>query len=286
MLHLDGTNEVSPLRAPTTVFVKGENQADQSFPVEGQQSEDNDEPYQEPPIENNSYNTAYSSLFGNEMETYNDDNDDSTNMAFADDSRQAPYDDQSNEGYLSQANEEEENAPVRTMANYNKHDVNYISDDSVQGDLVPTLSSLIASRIKALSRLTSRGQQHSTLTSPNYASLVKQLLKAQAQGVKASSRLHSDHPWSKAPKINNDTQSNNQTQHNNAVDETNAKVKDAEKQELEYKKNVKNAELAANLAEAAKTLTKLVKKLTAQDAIIGKKGEEGLAEKKDNSGGL
>ena len=289
MLHLDGTNEVSPLRAPTTVFVNGDNQVDQSYsPMEGQQSEDNDGPYQEAPIDDNNYNTAYSSLFGNEMENYNDDDNDNTNMAFADDSRQVPDDDQSNERYLSQANEEEENAPVRTMTNYNKHDSNYISDATVQGGLVPTLSSLIASRIKAINRLTSLGQQHSTLISPNYASLVKQLLNAQAQEIKASSRLHLDHPLSKAPKIVNGTQGHNQTQQITAVDETNAKVKDAdhEKQEIEYKKNVKNAELAANLAEAAKTLTKLVNKLTAQDAIISKKGEEGLAAKKNSSGGL
>lgn len=287
MLHLDGTDEVSPLRAPTTVFVNGDNrETDQSYtPMEGQQSEDNDEPYQDAPIEDNRYNTAYSSLFGNEMENYNDDNNDNNNMAFADDSRQAPYDDQSNEGYLSQANEEEENAPVRTMTKYNKHDSNYMSDVTVQGALVPTLSSLTASRIKAINRLTSLGQQHSTLTSPNYASLVKQLLIAQAQGVKASSRLHSDQSLAKAPKLDNGTQNHNQTLVN-AVDETNAKVEDAEKQELEYKKNVKNAELAANLAQAAKTLTKLVNKLTAQDAIITKKGEEGLAAKKKNSGGL
>jgi len=287
MLHLDGTNEVSPLRAPTTVFVNGENQADQSYsPMEGQQSDVNDEAYQEAPIEDNSYNTAYSSLFGNEMENYNDDNNDNANMAFADDSRQAPFDDQSNEGYLSLANEEEENAPVRTMTNYNKQDTNEISDATVHGGLVPTLSSLIASRIKAINRLTSLGQQQSALASPNYASLVGQLLKAQVQGVRASPRLHLDHPLSKAPKIANDTQNYNQTQRINSADETNAKMEDAEKQELEYKKNVKNAELAANLAEAAKTLTKLVNKLTAQDAIIGKKGEEGLAAKKNNSGGL
>lgn len=288
MLHLDGTNEVSPLRAPTTVFVNGDNrEADQSYtPMEGQQSEDNDEPYQEAgPIEDNSYNTAYSSLFGNEMDNYNDDNNDDTNMAFADDSSQAPYDDQSNERYLSQANEEEENAPVRTMTNYNRHDNNYLSDTTIQGALVPTLSSLTASRIKEINRLTSLGQQHSTITSPNYASLVKQLLIAQAQGVKESSRLHSDHPLTKAPKTDHGTQNHNQTQVN-SVDETKVKVEDAEKQELEYKKNVKNAELAANLAEAAKTLTKLVNKLTAQDVIISKKGEEGLPAKKNNSGGL
>jgi len=286
MLHLDGTNEVSPLRPPTTVFVNSDNQADQSYtPMEVQQSEDNDDPYQEAPIEDNNYNTAYSSLFGNEMENYNGDNNDNTNTAFADDSRQVPYDDQSNEGYLSQANEEEANAPVRTMTNYNKHDSNHISDAIVNGGRVPTLSSLIASRIKAINRLTSLSQQHSTFTLPNYASLVKQLLKAQAQAVKASSRQHSDHPLSKAPKIDNGFQNHNQTQVN-AVDETNAKLEDAEKQELEYKKNVKNAELAANLAEATKTLTKLVNKLTAQDAFISKKGEEGLAAKKNNSGGL
>lgn len=281
MLHLDGTNEVSPLRAPTTVFVNGENQADQSYsPMEGQQSDVNDEPYQEAPIEDNSYNTAYSSLFSNEMENYNDDNNDNANMAFADESRQAPYDDQSNEGYLSQANEEEENAPVRSMTNNNKQGTNYISDATGHGGLVPTLSSLIASRMKAINRLTSLGQQQSTLASPNYASLVEQLLKAQVQGI------HLDHPLSKAPKIANDTQNHNQTQRINPADETNAKMEDAEKQELEYRKNVKNAELAANLAEAAKTLTNLVNKLTAQDAIISKKGEEGLAAKKNNSGGL
>lgn len=287
ILHLDGTNEVSPLRTPTTVFVNGDNQADQSFsPMEGQQSEDNDEPYQEAPIEDNNYNTAYSSLFGNEMENYNDDNNDNSNVAFADDNREAPYDEQSNEGYLGQANEEEENAPVRTVMNYNNHDSNYISDATVQGGLVPTLSSLIASRIRAINRLTSLGQQHSTSTSPNYASLVKQLLNAQARGVKTSPRLHSDHTLSKAAKKDNGTQNHNQTQHVNAVDETKAKMEDAEKQELEYKKNVKNAELAANLAEAAKTLTKLVKKLTAQDAMISKKGEEELVARKNNSGGL
>lgn len=89
----------------------------------------------------------------------------------------------------------------------------------------------------------------------------------------------------KAPKIDNGTQNHNQTQVN-SVDETKVKVEDAEKQELEYKKNVKNAELAANLAEAAKTLTKLVNKLTAQDVIISKKGAEGLPVKKNNSEGL
>ena len=290
MLHLDGTNEVSPLRAPTTVFVNGDNrEADQSYtPMEGQQSDDNDEAYQEAqeaPIEDNSYNTAYSFLFGNEMENYNDDNNDVANMAFADDSRQAPYDDQSNERYVSQANDEEENAPVRTMTKYNRHDINYLSGATEQGALVPTLSSLTASRIKAINRLTSLGQQQSTITSPNYASLVKQLLIAQAQGVKASSRVHSVHPLTKTPKIDNGTQSHNQTQVN-SVDKTKVKVEDAEKQELEYKKNVKNAELTANLAEAAKTLTKLVNKLTVQDAIISKKGEEGLAAKKNNSRGL
>jgi len=253
--------------------------------MEGQQSEDNDEPYQEAPIEDNNYNGDYSSLFGNEMENYNDDNNDNTNTALADDSRQAPYDDQSNEGYLSQTSEEQENAPVRTMTNYNKHDSHYISDAIAQGGRVPTLSSPIASRMKAINRLTSLGQQHSTLTSPIYASLVKQVLKAQAQGFKASSQLHSDHPLSKAPKIDSGAQNYTQTQVN-TVDEANAKVEDTEKQELEYKKNVKNAELAANLAEAAKTLTKLVKKLTEQDAIISKKKEKGLAAMKNNSGGL
>lgn len=288
MLHLDGTNEVSSLRAPTTVFVNGDNrEADQPYtPMEEHQSEDNDEEYQEAPIEDNSYNTAYSSLFGNEMGNYYDDNNDNTNKAFADDGRQAPYDDQSNEGYLSKANEEEENAPVRTMTNYNKHDSNYVFDATLQGALVPTLSSLTASRIKAINRLTSLGEQHSTLISPNYASLVKQLLIAQAQGVKASSRLHSDHLLAKAPKIDNGTQNHHNQTQVNTVDQTNTNVEDAEKQELEYKKNVKNAELAANLAEAAKTLTKLVNKLTAQDAITSKKDEEGLAAKKNNSGGL
>ncbi|KAL9967339.1 hypothetical protein ACROYT_G025543 [Oculina patagonica] len=287
MLHLDGTNEVSPLRAPSTVFINGDNQASQPYsPMERQQTEDNEDPYQETPIEDNNYNTAYSPLFGNEMENYNDENNDNTNVAFADDNGQgeAPYDEQSNEGYLSQANEEEEeNPPARTMIDYNNHNSNYVSDAAVQGGLAPTLSSLIASRIRALNRLNSLGQKQSTSTLPNYASLVKQLLKAKARGVKSSSQIHSDDTASKADKKDNRTQNDNQTQQASPVDKTKAKKEDAKKQELEYKKNVKNAELAANLAEAAKTLTRLVNKLTGQDAMISQKHEDESTAKKNNS---
>ena len=290
MLHLDGTNEVSPLRAPSTVFINGDNQAGQPYsPMEEQRTEGNEEPYQETPIEDNNYNTAYSSLFGNEMENYNDDNNDNTNVAFADDNGQAPYDEQTNEGYLNQANEEEEeNAPGRTTIDYNNHDSNYISDAAaVQGVLPPTLSSLISSRIRAINRLNSLGQKHSEFTLPNYASLVKQILKAKARGVKTSSQIHSDDTVSEATKKENRTQNRNNTQQASLVDETKPKKEDAEKQELEYKKNVKNAELAANLAEAAKTLTKLVNKLTAQDGIMSQKHEvEQRIAKKNSTEGL
>lgn len=285
MLHLEGTNEVNPLRAPTTVFVNGENQAGHSYsPMEGQQTEDNEEPYHE--AEDNSYNTAYSSLFGNQMENYNDDNNDNSNVAFADDNGETPNDEQSNEGYLNQVTEEDENVPARTMMDYNNYDSNYIANAAAQGGLVPTLSSLIASRIRVMHRLNSLGQKHSTFNLPNYASLVKHILKTRARGVKTSSKLHYDDTVSEAAKKDNATQSHNQTQQVSAADETKAKIEDAEKQELEYKKNVKNAEIAANLAEAAKTLTKLVNKLTAQDAMISQKHEEELATKKHNNGGL
>lgn len=284
MLHLDGTNEVSPFRAPSTVFINSDNQAGEPYsPLEGHQSEDNEEPYQEAPIEDNNYNTAYTSLFGNEMENYNDDNSDNTDVAFADDNGQAPYDEQSKDGYLNEDNEEdEENAPTRTVMNSNN---DYLSDAAVQGGLAPTLSTLIASRIRAINRLNSLGQKHSTFTLSNYSSLVKQLLKAKASGVKTSVKIHSDDTVSEASKKDNRNQSRNQTQQVSASDETKAKMEDAEK-ELDYKKNVKNAELAANLAEAAKTLTKLVNKLTAQDAMISQKHEEEPTAKKNNTEGL
>ena len=288
MLHLDGTNEASTLRAPTTLFVNSDNQADQSYSsIDSHQTDVSDEPYQESPTEDNTYNTAYSSLFGNEMEDYNVDNNDNNNVALKDDDDQAPYDEQSNEEYLNQDSREDQSAPARTMVpDFNNYQSNYVSNAGVQGGLIPTLSSLIASRIRAINRLNLLGQTHHTSNLPNYASFVKQILKTKARESKKFPRLPSYGNASEAAKKDNTTKSHNQTQQSSATDKIKAKIEDNEKEELQYKNIVKNAEMAANLAEAAKTLTKLVKKLTAQDAMISEKQEGEPAKPTHNNEGL
>ena len=273
MFHLEGTNEVNSLKDPTTVFLNGDHPAVDPFeaPIESQQTEEGH--LQEAPLEDKNFNTD-PSLFGDNLESYRDggnENDDNGNMAYAaeetDQHTAQPYNE-------NQTSEEEDSEPSRTMVDYNNYDSNYISNAGVQG--LPTLSSLLTSRLRAGNTLNSLGLKHSALGMPYYASLVKQIINNKARGVKNAFKFDPDVTSETAAK------KDNATTHSlsKAADE------DAKKQEQEYKKNVQNAEMAANLAEAAKTLTKLVKKLTEHDAMISRKQEEALTEHKNNSGGL
>lgn len=282
ILQLDGTNELSPLKSPNTVFVNGENQEDQNYPLidDGHQMDPNDEPYQGLPTEDNTYNTAYSSLFGNEMADYNDvDNNDDNNVAPKDNDGQATYDEQSNEEYLNDDTREEQDPPVRTMVpEFNNYQNNYAA---MQGALIPTLSGLISSRIRAIKRLNLLDKTQHTSTPSKYAPLVKQILKTRVRGGEKLSSLLSE---GVATKKNNATQIQSHNQQSSDTDETKITIEDTKKEELRYKSMLKSAEMAANLADAAKTLTKLVKKLTAQDAKIAKKPEEERTKHNHNNG--
>lgn len=284
ILQLDGTNELSPLKSPNTVFVNGENQEDQNYPLidDGHQMDPNDEPYQGLPTEDNTYNTAYSSLFGNEMADYNDvDNNDDNNVAPKDNDGQATYDEQSNEEYLNDDTREEQDPPVRTMVpEFNNYQNNYAA---MQGALIPTLSGLISSRIRAIKRLNLLDKTQHTSTPSKYAPLVKQILKTRVRGGEKLSSLLSE---GAASKKNNATQIQSHNQQSSDTDEPKITIEDTKKEELRYKSMLKSAEMAANLADAAKTLTKLVKKLTAQDAQIAKKPEEERTKHNHNNGGL
>ncbi|XP_022788554.1 uncharacterized protein LOC111328397 [Stylophora pistillata] len=288
ILHLDGTNELSPLKSPSTVFLNGENEEDQTYPSidDSHQTDTNDEPYPESPTEDNTYNTAYSSLFGNEMEDYHDVvNNDDNNAALKDNNGQATYDEQPNEEYVNDDTGEEQNPPVRTtLPEFNNYRNSYVSNTAMQGALIPTLSGLIASRTRAIKRLNLLGKTQHTSTSSKYAPLVKQIHETRDRGSnKISSSPFSDGDASEAAKKDNATQTHNHNQHASTTDETKVKVEDSEKEELRYKSMLKSAEMAANLADAAKTLTNLVKKLTAQDTKISQKQEEEHAKLTQNN---
>lgn len=282
LFHLEGTNEVSPLKDPTTVFLNSENQADPyQAPMENQQSEDNEGPLQEAPLGDNNFRVD-SSLFSDRMENYRDggggnENNGNSNAAYEDNNQQTL--DQTNNQYLNQTPEEDDTEPPRTVMDYNDYDSSYNSN-AVQG--LPTLSTLVASRLRAANTLNLLGLKHSALGMPYYSSLVKYVLKNKARGEKTS--LKSDPEMtSEGAKNDSPTQSHSKT---HVTDEEERKSEDAKKLEQEYKQKVQTAELAANLAEAAKTLTRLVKKLTEHDAMINRKQEEEMAAKKNNSQGL
>ena len=283
MFHLEGTNEVGPLKEPSTVFLNGNNRANPYMvSMESQQTEDSERQLSEAPLEYNNFRTD-SSLFDDRMESFRDgtngdEDSDNGNVVFAGDNQQASPYEQTNDGYLNQTPPEEDNEPSQTMVDYNNDGSNYDSNAAVQG--LPTLSSLIASRLRAENTLNSLGLRHS-VGIPNYASLVKQLLKDKALGVKKPLKLDPGITSGTAKKGNT---TKGQINTDNADEEERTK-EDDKKEKQEYKKMVQNAEMAANLAEAAKTLTKLVKKLTEHEAMINRKQEE-LQSRKNNNEGL
>ena len=269
IFHLEGTNEVNPLKDPTTVFLNGDNQADSHQGlIESQQTEE------QAPLEANNLGID-SSLFSNRIE--NDRDDDKGIVTYEDANQQtSPYGEQTNDQYLNQTPDEEDNEPARTVVGYNNYDSNYISNSAVQG--LPTLSSLLGSRLRKVDTLNSLGFKQPAVRMPYYPSLIKQLLN-KAQEEEHSLNIDPEMTTG-ASKKDNATNSYSKTE----ADDSD-KEEELRKQEQEYKKTVQNAELAANLAEAAKTLTKLVKKLTEHDAII-RKLEEKVAAKKNHSEGL
>lgn len=280
--HLEGTNEVDPLKDPTAIFLNGDNQADAyqgQLMSETQQRGDNEADFEQSSLEDNF--SIDPSLFSARNENYRDggngnENSDNGNVAYEDENQLTPPNDEHmSDRYFNPTPEEEDTEPSQTMIDYNNYDSHLISSAAVQG--LPTLSSIVGSRLRAVSTLNSLGSKYSGM--PYYASLVRPMLNDKAPGVTHS--LHFDgQTTSQAAKKDNST-----NVHSKTKNDVSDKEEEAKRQEQEYKSNVQNAEMAANLAEAAKTLTKLVKKLTEHDAII-RKHEKELAAKKNQSEGL
>ena len=285
--HLEGTNEVDPLKDPTTIFLNGDNRADayQGPLMSETQTDlrgDNEAQFQQSSLEDNNFSID-SSLFGTRNENYRDggngnENSDNGDAAYEDENQLTlPNDEQTSDRYFNPTPEEEDSEPSQTMVDYNNYDSHLISNAAVQG--LPTLSSIVGSRLRALGTLNSLDLKHPSVRMPYYTSLVRPMLNDKATGVTHS--LHFDaETTSEAAKKDNST-----NVHSKHKKDASNKEEEAKRQEQEYKSNVQNAEMAANLAEAAKTLTKLVKKLTEHDAII-RKHEKELAAKKNQSEGL
>ena len=271
IFHLEGTDEVSPLKDPTTVFLNGDNQANSHQGlIESQQTEE------QAPLEDNNLGID-SSLISNRIENDRDDDDKGIDP-YEDSNQQAsPYDEQTNDQYLNQTPDEEDNEPARTMVGYNDYDSNYISNSAIQG--LPTLPSLLGSRLRTVNALNSLGLKQPDVRMPYYPPLIKQML-SKAQGTEHDLKFDPEMTTG-ASKKDNGINTHSKTE----ADDTDGKREELKKEEQEFKKTVQNAELAANLAEAAKTLTKLVKKLTEHDAMI-RKLEEKAAAKKNHSEGL
>lgn len=282
MFHLEGTNEVASLKEPSTVFLNGNDLATPYIvPVNSRQMNDFEEHLPEAPLEENNFSTD-SSLFDTDaMESFRDSAEDKEDankgdVAFTGDEDQTTSYEQTNDaGYLNESSEEDETEPSREMVDYKNYDSNYMSNTDSQG--LPTLSSMIASRLKAKDALSSFGLGHSATSIANYALMAKQLSKNKHLAIENPLELHS---------VMTATKKDNSTNVDMTADEGDDRKRDDAKKK-QYKAMLKNAETAANLAETAKTLTKLVKKLTEHQVMISRKqGKQIESRRNDDSQGL
>ena len=281
MFHLEGTNEVASLKEPSTVFLNGNDQATPDIvPVNGRQINGFEEHLPEAPLEENNFNTDSSLFDTDEMESFRDSAGDKEyaskgNVAFTGDEDQTTSYEQTNDaGYLNRESEEE-SEPSRAMVDYKNYDSNYMSNaDDNQG--LPTLSSIIASRLKEKDALRSFGLGHSATGISNYALMAKRLSKNKHLAVENPLELHS---------VMTATKKDNSTNVDITGDEGDDRKRDDAKKK-QYKAMLKNAEMAANLAETAKTLTKLVKKLTEHEVMISRKQEKEIESRRNYSQGL
>ena len=265
MFHLEGTNEVASLKEPSTVFLNGNDQATPyTVPVNGRQMNGFEEHLPEAPLEENNFNTDSSLFDTDEMESFRDSAEDQTTS----------YEQTNDAGYLNRESEEE-SEPSRAMVDYKNYDSNYMSNaDDNQG--LPTLSSIIASRLKEKDALRSFGLGHSATGISNYALMAKRLSKNKHLAVENPLELHS---------VMTATKKDNYTNVDITDDEGDGRKRDDAKKK-QYKAMLKNAEMAANLAETAKTLTKLVKKLTEHEVMISRKQEKEIESRRNYSQGL
>lgn len=277
MFHLEGTNEVASLKEPSTVFLNGNDQATPYIvPVNSRQMNDFEEHLPEAPIEEKNFSTDSSLFDTDEMESFRDSAEDKEDankgdVAFTgDDDQTTSYD----AGYLNQSSEEDESEPSHAMVEYKNYDSNYMSNADSQG--LPTLSSIIASRLKAKDASSSFGLGHSATSISNYAMMAKQLSKNKHLEVENPLELHS---------VTTATKKDNSTNVDMTADEGDDRKRDDAKKK-QYKAMLKNAETAANLAETAKTLTKLVKKLTEHEVVMSRKQGKEIESKRNDSEGL
>ncbi|XP_073237457.1 uncharacterized protein [Porites lutea] len=274
MFHLEGTNELASLKEPSTVLLNGNDQATPYIvPVNSRQMNDFEEHLPEAPLEENNFSTDSSLFDTDEMESFRDSAEDKEDankgdVAFTGDEDQTTsYD----AGYLNQSSEEDESEPSRAMVEYKNYDSNYMSNADSQG--LPTLSSIIASRLKAKDALSSFGLGHSATSISNYAMMAKQLSKNKHLAVENPLELHS---------VTTATKKDNSTNVDMTADEGDDRESDDAKKK-QYKAMLKNAETAANLAETAKTLTKLVKKLTEHEVMMSRKQGKEIESRRNDS---
>ena len=275
---VEGTNE-GPVREPTTLFINSGGQKNLFAPPVRQREENGDQ-FGAAAFADRGYNMDASLMnsdlvynYENEMHA-EDDNSQRENananqhFAFSSDrGEESPYADWGNAVDENHVTENQESVPESSWSNINNYENNALEDTA-------DMSRVALAKLRELDRSPYVFDQHqATMEPPRYSPLVERFESSKALERDRAAKKESETD-SKDRKISKQIEIHNKTQ---VIDN---EAREAKKEKFEYKKMVKSAELAANLAEAAHTLTKLVRKLTSREAIInqdqryGKDGHE------------